>query len=185
MKVVSIAAGCVGLVGVMCATTTLAADVPSSFIQQEAARADASLRQRAEAPMARAALSRSESSYDNLNGAPMDALPQEVVSFPIDQIVITSSEPVFKKYRNRLKIYNHNNIGAEGIVVLQKQLQEQILADGYVTSQVIVPNQDLQSGTLTFEILPGYVEDIVLTNPKARTNWRSAFPVRPGYVLRR
>ena len=66
MKVVSIAAGCVGLVGVMCATTTLAADVPSSFIQQEAARADASLRQRAEAPMARAALSRSESSYDNL-----------------------------------------------------------------------------------------------------------------------
>ena len=51
MKVVSIAAGCVGLVGVMCATTTLAADVPSSFIQQEAARADASLRQRAEAPI--------------------------------------------------------------------------------------------------------------------------------------
>ena len=41
MKVVSIAASCVGLVGVMCATTTLAADVPSSFIQQEAARADA------------------------------------------------------------------------------------------------------------------------------------------------
>ena len=185
MKVVSIAASCVGLVGVMCATTTLAADVPSSFIQQEAARADASLRQRAEAPMARAALSRSESHYDNLNGAPMDALPQEAVSFPIDQIVITSSEPVFKKYRNRLKIYNHNNIGAEGIAVLQKQLQEQILADGYVTSQVVVPNQDLQSGTLTFEILPGYVEDIVLTNPKARTNWRSAFPVRPGYVLRR
>ena len=50
---------------------------------------------------------------------------------------------------------------------------------------MVVPNQDLQSGTLTFEILPGYVEDIVLTNPKARTNWRSAFPVRPGYVLRR
>lgn len=33
--------------------------------------------------------------------------------------------------------------------------------------------------------MPGYVEDIVLTNSKARTNWRSAFPVRPGYVLRR
>ena len=58
MKVVSIAAGCVGLVGVMCETTTLAADVPSSFIHQEAARADASLRQRAEAPMARAVLPR-------------------------------------------------------------------------------------------------------------------------------
>lgn len=124
MKVVSIAAGCVGLASIMCTVPILAADVPSSFIQQEAARADASLRQRAEAPMARAALSRSESQYDILNSAPMEALPQEVVSFPIDQIVITSSEPVFKKYRNRLKIYNHNNIGAEGIAVLQKQLQE-------------------------------------------------------------
>ena len=80
--------------------------------------------------MARAALSRSESHYDNLNGAPMDALPQEAVSFPIDQIVITSSEPVFKKYRNRLKIYNHNNIGAEGIAVLQKQYKSKFLLMG-------------------------------------------------------
>ena len=29
------------------------------------------------------------------------------------------------------------------------------------------------------------LEDIVLTNPKARTIGESAFPVRPGYVLRR
>ena len=84
------------------------------------ARADASLRQRAEAPMARAALSRSESSYDNLNGVPMDALPQEAVSFPIDQIVITSSEPVFKKYRNRLKIYNHNKHWGRGGLLFYK-----------------------------------------------------------------
>ncbi|SNV73943.1 ShlB/FhaC/HecB family hemolysin secretion/activation protein [Veillonella rodentium] len=185
MKAVSVAAGCVGLAGVMCATPIVAADVPDLFIQQEAARADASLRQRAEAPMARAALLRSESPDETLNGTSIQALPQEAVSFPIEHITVISSEPVFKKYTHRLKAYTHNNIGAEGIAVLQKQLQEQILADGYMTSQVVVPNQDLQSGTLTFEIVPGYVEDIVLTNPKARTNWRSAFPVRPGHVLRR
>ena len=79
-----------------------------------------------------------------------------------------------------MQVYNHNRIGTEGIQFLQKELQEQLLSDGYITSQVVVPNQDLQSGTLTFEIMPGYVEDIVLTNSKARTNWRSAFPVRPG-----
>ena len=38
MKVVSIAAGCVGLASIMCTVPILAADVPSSFIQQEAAR---------------------------------------------------------------------------------------------------------------------------------------------------
>ncbi len=52
----------------------------------------------------------------------------------------------------------------------KKELQEQLLSDGCThESSEVVPNQDLQSGTLTFEILPGYVEDIVLTNPKART----------------
>lgn len=68
---------------------------------------------------------------------------------------------------------------------MQNQLQEQLLVDGYVTSQVVVPNQDLHSGILTFEIMPGYVEDIVLTNPHVRTNWRSAFPIKKGTVLRR
>ncbi|MDU4444153.1 MAG: ShlB/FhaC/HecB family hemolysin secretion/activation protein [Veillonella sp.] len=159
MRVVRIAASCIGLLTTVGTLPSMAADVSTPFIQQEAARADASLRQRAEAPMTGAASLR--------------------------HIVITSSEPVFRKYKNRLEAYEHNRIGSDGVTFLQKQLQEQLLADGYVTSQVVVPNQDLHSGSLTFEILPGYVEDIVLTNPNARTNWRSAFPVRPGYVLRR
>ncbi|MDU4009480.1 ShlB/FhaC/HecB family hemolysin secretion/activation protein, partial [Veillonella sp.] len=185
MRVVRIAASCIGLLTTFGTLTSMAADVSTPFIQQEAARADASLRQRAEAPMTGAASLRSESAYVGLSSAPMKALPKEAIAFPIDHIVITSSEPVFRKYKNRLEAYEHNRIGSDGVTFLQKQLQEQLLADGYVTSQVVVPNQDLHSGSLTFEILPGYVEDIVLTNPNARTNWRSAFPVRPSYVLRR
>ena len=185
MRVVCIAAGCVSLLTTFGTMPSFAAEVSNPFIQQEAARADASLRQRAEAPMTGAVLSRSESGYTDLDKVPMKSLPKESISFAIEHIVVTSSEPVLQKYKNRLQVYNHNRIGTEGIQFLQKELQEQLLSDGYITSQVVVPNQDLQSGTLTFEILPGYVEDIVLTNPKARTNWRSAFPVRPGYVLRR
>ena len=175
MRVVCIAAGCVGLLTTFGSMPSFAAEVSNPFIQQEAARADASLRQRAEAPMTGAALSRSESAYTGLDKAPMKSLPKESTSFAIEHIVVTSSEPVLQKYKNRLQVYNHNRIGTEGIQFLQKELQEQLLSDGYITSQVVVPNQDLQSSTLTFEIMPGYVEDIVLTNPKARTNWRSAF----------
>ena len=185
MRVVRIAASCIGLLTTFGTLPSMAADVSTPFIQQEAARADASLRQRAEAPMTGAASLRSESAYVGLSSAPMKALPKEAIAFPIDHIVITSTEPVFRKYKNRLEAYEHNRIGSDGVTFLQKQLQEQLLADGYVTSQVVVPNQDLHSGSLTFELLPGYVEDVVLTNPNARTNWRSAFPVRPGYVLRR
>ena len=35
------------------------------------------------------------------------------------------------------------------------------------------------------KLYQGYVEDIVLTNSKTKSNWRSAFPIRPGNILRR
>ena len=136
MRVVRIAASCIGLLTTFGTLPSMAADVSTPFIQQEAARADASLRQRAEAPMTGAASSRSESAYVGLSSAPMKALPKEAIAFPIDHIVITSSEPVFSKYKNRLEAYEHNRIGSDGVTFLQKQLQEQLLADGYVTSQV-------------------------------------------------
>lgn len=168
---------------------TMASSVQQPIIQYEAARADASLRQRADAPMVRSAFLRLNGDdyvrYKKLASDPMKALPKDDISFPVERIIVTSNERVLRKYKNQLEIYNHSNIGANGIAFLQNQLQEQLLVDGYVTSQVVVPNQDLHSGILTFEIMPGYVEDIVLTNPHVRTNWRSAFPIKKGTVLRR
>lgn len=155
------------------------------YEQQEAARADASLRQRADAPMAGAALSRPKSEDGLSDSSLVRTLPTEVVSFQIDNIIVNSSEPVFNKYKTKLSGFEHQKIGMEGISFLQKHLQEQLLSDGYITSQVIIPNQDLKSGTLILEIMPGYVENIVSINSKARSNWRSAFPVRPGNILRR
>ena len=49
MRVVRIAASCIGLLTTFGTLPSMAADVSTPFIQQEAARADASLRQRAEA----------------------------------------------------------------------------------------------------------------------------------------
>ena len=167
----------------------LGAPISQPFEQQDAARADASLRQRADAPMVRTAFLRSDGSnmdiYRSMDGTPKKDLPEEDVSFPVEHIIVTSREKTLQTYKDRLAIYNHSKIGTEGIEVLQHQLQEQLLMDGYITSQVVVPNQDLHSGILTFEIMPGYVEDIVLTNPHVRTNWRSAFPIKKGTVLRR
>ncbi|MCI6407391.1 POTRA domain-containing protein [Veillonella caviae] len=165
----------------------LGAPISQPFEQQDAARTDASLRQRADAPMVRTAFLRLNGDdyvrYKNLASDPMKALPKDDISFPVERIIVTSNERVLRKYKNQLEIYNHSNIGANGIAVLQNQLQEQLLVDGYVTSQVVVPNQDLHSGILIFEIMPGYVEDIVLTNPHVRTNWRSAFPIKKGTVF--
>ena len=84
-----------------------ATNISSPYEQQEAARADALLRQRAEAPMAGAALSRQKSEYDKLNDSTITMLPKEAVSFKIDKIIVNSSESSFKKYKKRLSVYEH------------------------------------------------------------------------------
>ena len=99
-----------------------ATNISSPYEQQEAARADALLRQRAEAPMAGAALSRQKSEYDKLNGSKVTILPTEDVSFQIDKIIINSAEPRFKKYKNRLSVYEHQKVGKEGLSFLQMHL---------------------------------------------------------------
>ena len=80
-------------------------------------------------------MSRSESAYTGLDKAPMKSLPKESISFAIEHIVVTSSEPVLQKYKNRLQVYNHNRIGTEGIQFYKRNYKEQLLSDGYITSQ--------------------------------------------------
>ena len=81
MRVVCIAAGCVGLLTIFGTLPSFAAEVSNPFIQQEAARADASLRQRAEAPMTGAGFAASESGYTGLDKVPMKSLPKESTIF--------------------------------------------------------------------------------------------------------
>lgn len=61
----------------------IANTIQQPMYQYEAARADASLRQRADAPMARSAFLRSDgsriTSYNELTSAPMKALPKEMI----------------------------------------------------------------------------------------------------------
>ena len=73
--------------------------------------------------MTGAALSRSESAYTGLDKTSMKSLPKESIAFAIEHIVVTSSEPVLQKYKNRLQVYKHNRIGTEGIQFLQKDLR--------------------------------------------------------------
>lgn len=47
--------------------------------------------------------------------------------------------------------------GANGINILMGQLQNTLIGHGYVTTRVLVPQQDLKSGVLRLVVMPGYV----------------------------
>ena len=85
----------------------LGAPISQPFEQQDAARADASLRQRADAPMVRTAFLRSDGSnmdiYRSMDGTPKKDLPEEDVSFPVEHIIVTSREKTLQTFeRDRL-----------------------------------------------------------------------------------
>ncbi|OZB35906.1 MAG: hypothetical protein B7X35_07320 [Halothiobacillus sp. 14-56-357] len=75
-------------------------------------------------------------------------------------------------------------IGTKGIQILIKQVQNAILARGFITTRVLVTQQNLNDHQLTLTIIPGRIGAIRLakgSNPRG-TLW-NAFPAKPGDLL--
>jgi len=73
-------------------------------------------------------------------------------------------------------------VGARGLQAVQKYLLRQLLERGYVTSRVLIPEQNLADGRLTVQLLPGRIGRIrVEGNNPGLT--RLAFAAKEGEVL--
>ncbi|OVZ88042.1 hemolysin transporter, partial [Yersinia frederiksenii] len=75
-------------------------------------------------------------------------------------------------------------LGAKGINLLMSQIQNRLVDHGYVTTRVLAPQQDLNSGTLALQVVPGKIRRVELTPDSDRyVSLFSAFPARPGHLL--
>lgn len=75
-------------------------------------------------------------------------------------------------------------LGAEGINITMKRVQNAIVARGYVTTRILAVPQDLQTGHLVLTVIPGRIHSIRFTeesSPRA-TVW-NALPANPGDIL--
>jgi len=127
------------------------------------------------------------------------ALPAEQPCFRIDTFALdvpatlpdavrekgTSSLPQdrFAFAREWLDHYAGECIGRQGLDTIVKGLQQAILGHGYITTRVLLPAQDLSTGTLKVALVPGVIRDIRFADPSVYGTWRSAFPARAGDVL--
>ncbi len=78
-------------------------------------------------------------------------------------------------------------LGAKGINLLMRTLQNRLIDSGYATSRVLAPPQDLTLGTLSLQLLAGKISEIALTaNSDNYVTLYSALPSRKGalYDLR-
>ncbi|WP_374700396.1 ShlB/FhaC/HecB family hemolysin secretion/activation protein [Sporomusa ovata] len=81
------------------------------------------------------------------------------------------------------KKYQGQKIGWQGINIIVKVLTNAFIDRGYVTTRVLIPQQDIATGVLTLQVVPGTIKDFKLSDPAIRADWKSAFPTRPGDIL--
>ncbi|MDR2880580.1 MAG: ShlB/FhaC/HecB family hemolysin secretion/activation protein, partial [Azoarcus sp.] len=75
-------------------------------------------------------------------------------------------------------------LGAAGINLTMKRIQNAIVARGYITTRVLAMPQDLREGTLALTLIPGRIRSIRFTDDSSQraTKW-NAMPAAPGDIL--
>ncbi|AHI79389.1 outer membrane hemolysin activator protein [Burkholderia pseudomallei] len=127
------------------------------------------------------------------------ALPSETPCFRIDRFALdvpdtlpaslksqgASALPMdrFAFAREWLEHYTGQCVGKQGLDVLVKGLSQAILAHGYVTTRVLLPEQDLSTGTLKLSLIPGVIRHVRFADEKLRGTWKTAFPNGDGELL--
>jgi len=116
---------------------------------------------------------------DNFTLDVPDSLPATVKSqgasvLPMDRFAFA---------RDWLNHYAGQCVGKQGLDLLAKGLSQAILARGYITSRVLLPEQDLSTGTLKLALIPGVIRHIRFSDEKLRGTWKTAFPTRDGDLL--
>ena len=84
-----------------------------------------------------------------------------------------------------LKKYEDKNLTLLDIRELGQELNEQYIKAGYITTRVMMPQQDLTSGELTLSLVYGKIEEIILDDDSRRDRRKVffAFPTGIGDVL--
>jgi hemolysin activation/secretion protein len=137
------------------------------------------------------------SSLSKIDGFPQ--LPTETPCFRVDAFKLgvpatlpdsarkhgSSALPLdrFAFAREWLDHYRGQCVGKTGIDTLTNGMQQVILSKGYVTTRVLVPQQDVSTGTLAFALVPGVVRQIRFSDPDTRGTWKTAFPALEGDLL--
>lgn len=104
-------------------------------------------------------------------------------SFYIKQIQLDGVPKEFAFLHKIARKNEQSTVTVADITNIRNSLQRKLLDRGFVTSQVYIPEQNVNSGTLQFMVLPGRVEDIRYSESSVHGPWRTAFSVRPGDIL--
>ena len=112
--------------------------------------------------------------------------PQETPCFAISQVILSGTEtlPHWLPLQRISNQATGHCLGGKGINLLMSSLQNRLVGHGYITSRVLAPQQDLNSGKLKLVVIAGGVRQIKLTPDSDHyITLYSSFPVHAGQLL--
>jgi len=119
-----------------------------------------------------------------LNKDPQPAFityPAESPCFPVEQLTLSGEQYFpdidFQAYRDSTA---GQCLGSTNINLLMSTLQNHLIDAGLVTSRVLAPAQDISSGQLVLQLLPGIVRN---KKTDGRINLSTALPASEGELL--
>lgn len=162
----------------LCAALTTAAPAPDVTEQQQRARQQETEQQnRVEAPSVMTGAEKTDEAEN-----PWE-LPAEKDRMQVDTFVIDDGGKGFQWLKRELKPYEHQQIGPKGLSLLAEKLNTRLKQRGFITSQVILPEQNIAGKYVVLQVLPGYIEEIRFADNEKYGTWRNAFPCAPGDIL--
>ena len=111
--------------------------------------------------------------------------PQETPCFVINQILLENGE-LFRPVALRSLVASALGkcLGGQGIGNLMSAIQNSLIDDGYVTTRLLAPSQDLNSGILRLIIVPGRVGSVRLSETSSGSvRLSTTLPLRRGDLL--
>ena len=168
---------CLLLLGGYINTAVAQATVDGELQRQRAQRALAAQRARQRAPHIRL------QTQKILPRRPF-ALPAETPCFTIHRLQLRGQRfAAFGWIPGYLQHYAGQCIGRRGVNRILKGVLHRLIAQGYLTTRVGVPPQNLSHGVLTLTLIPGLIHRIRFADRTPAGSWQSAFPARPGDLL--
>jgi len=98
--------------------------------------------------------------------------------FEIQNIIINGDkrfENLLKKSLDELKFKSGMCIGSGGIGAIYENFNNKIIESGFITSLAVIPDQNIKSGTLKFEVNVGKIDNVFINDKIDKSMEFSAF----------
>ncbi len=79
--------------------------------------------------------------------------------------------------------YENKTLNLSDIEELVQKLNRKLQDKGYVTSEIVIPEQNIRNGILRLHCVPGKLRHVVYAEGSKELPWKNAFPIREGDLL--